>query len=202
MRCGVSTVDLDADSFRTRPLASGDGGFDLARSVSSDEPYAARDPRRTGERRTRSVYRVAAYDFGLKRNILRRLAAAGIEATVVPATTPAAEVRSGGFDGVVLSNGPGDPAATTYGIGAPRLLGTMPVFGICLGHQPWARARRSDLQAAVRAPREPTREGPAVTGRVEVTSHNHGFAVEPDGWPARSERRELRSGASRSHTGT
>src|SRR6266702_2822312 len=82
------------------------------------------------------TFRVAAYDLGIKRNILRLLAANGCEARVFPATTPAREVLAGGFDGVFLSNGPGDPAATVYGIEAVRgLLGKVPVFGICLGHQ-------------------------------------------------------------------
>ena len=82
------------------------------------------------------MFRVAAYDFGIKRNILRRLAATGCEATVFPAETPPAEIAAGGFDGVFLSNGPGDPAATAYGIAAVRaLLGKVPIFGICLGHQ-------------------------------------------------------------------
>src|SRR4029450_5951263 len=93
MRCGVSTVDLDTDSLlervRSHPAME---GSDLARGVSSDEPYAARGLVGPASAELGHVYRVAAYDFGLKRNILRRLAAAGIEATVVPATTPAAEV--------------------------------------------------------------------------------------------------------------
>jgi carbamoyl-phosphate synthase small subunit len=186
MRCGVSTADLEADSLlervRSHPAME---GSDLARSVSSDEPYAARDLVGPASAELGHVYRVAAYDFGLKRNILRRLAAAGIEATVVPATTPAAEVSSGGFDGVVLSNGPGDPAATTYGIEAcRRLLGTMPVFGICLGHQLLGLAlggRTIKLPFGHRGANQPVKD--LRTGRVEVTSHNHGFAVQADGWP-------------------
>ena len=82
------------------------------------------------------MFRVAAYDFGIKRSILRRLAASGIEATVFPARTPAAWIAAAGLDGVFLSNGPGDPAATSYGVESAReLLGAIPLFGICLGHQ-------------------------------------------------------------------
>src|SRR4029453_7890416 len=127
MRCGVSTVDLDTDSLlervRSPPAME---GSDLARGVSSDEPYAARGLVGPASAELGHVYRVAAYDFGLKRNILRRLAAAGIEATVVPAPTPAAEVRSGGFDGVFLSKGAGAPAAPMHRIEACReLLGSV-----------------------------------------------------------------------------
>jgi len=185
MRCGVSTLDLDARSLADRVRAQdGMQGADLARGVSTAAPYASADLVGPASPELGAVYRVAAYDFGLKRNILRRLAASGIEATVMPATTPASEVLAGGFDGVFLSNGPGDPAATTYGIQACRgVLGRLPVFGICLGHQLLGLAlggRTYKLKCGHRGLNQPVKD--LRTGRVEVTSHNHGFAVDPEAW--------------------
>jgi carbamoyl-phosphate synthase small subunit len=184
MRCAVSTEDLEPASLVERARAQpGMEGADLAKRVSTPEPYPAQDlvgPASTGRGR---VLRVAAYDFGLKRNILRRLARAGIEATVVPAETPAGEL--GDVDGVFLSNGPGDPAATRYGIAAARAsLGRHPIFGICLGHQLLGLAlggRTYKMKFGHRGANQPVLD--RRTGRVEVTSHNHGFAVDPTGWP-------------------
>jgi len=184
MRCGVSTEDLDPDSLLERVRATpGMEGADLAGAVSTEAPYEARELVGPASSRGGRVFRVAAYDFGLKRGILRRLAASGIEATVVPARTPASEIR--GFDGVFLSNGPGDPAATRYGIAASRaLLGVTPVFGICLGHQLLALAlggRTYKMKFGHRGANQPVKD--LRSGRIEVTSHNHGFAVDADGWP-------------------
>jgi carbamoyl-phosphate synthase small subunit len=183
MRCGVSTEDLDPDSLLERVRATpGMEGADLAKHVSAPEPYEASQLVGRASTAHGRVFRVAAYDFGLKRNILRRLADAGIEATVFPAETPASEM--GDVDGVFLSNGPGDPAATRYGIEvAEDLLGTVPVFGICLGHQLLALAlggRTYKMSFGHRGANQPVKD--LRTGRVEVTSHNHGFAVDPDGW--------------------
>jgi carbamoyl-phosphate synthase small subunit len=183
MRCGISTGEPDPASLLERVRAqSGMEGADLAKGVSVGERYEACELVGPASSAHGRVFRVAAYDFGLKRSILRLLAAAGLEATVVPADTPAGAV--GEVDGVFLSNGPGDPAATRYGVEAARaFLGRLPVFGICLGHQLLALAlggRTYKMRFGHRGSNQPVRD--ARSGRVEVTSHNHGFAVDPDGW--------------------
>jgi carbamoyl-phosphate synthase small subunit len=183
MRCGISTEDVDADSLVERVRATqGMQGADLASSVSSTQRYEARELVGPATSAHGRVFRVVAYDFGLKRTILRRLSEQGIEATVVPADTPASEI--GDPDGVFLSNGPGDPAATRYGIAAAKhLLGRLPVFGICLGHQLLALAlggRTYKMPFGHRGANQPVKD--TRTGRVDVTSHNHGFAVDPSGW--------------------
>lgn len=186
MRAGVSTVDLDARALvarvRERP---GMEGADLAAEQSVREPYRSADvvgPARSVDGR---AFRVAAYDFGLKRNILRQLAENGCETTVYPARTPASEILASGFEGVFLSNGPGDPAATTYGVDAVRelLQARVPVFGICLGHQLLALAlggRTYKLKYGHRGVNQPVKD--VESGRVEITSHNHGFTVDAEGW--------------------
>jgi carbamoyl-phosphate synthase small subunit len=185
MRAGVSTVDLDPSSLVERVRAAdGMAGADLARTVSTPTVYEAEDLVGPPDDTLGQVFRVAAYDFGMKRNILRRLAACGIATTVFPAETPATEIAAGGYDGVFLSNGPGDPAATGYGIAATRtLLGKVPVFGICLGSQLLGLAlggRTYKMPYGHRGVNQPVRD--VATGTVEITSHNHGFAVDPSSW--------------------
>ena len=138
MRAAVSTVDLDAVSLVDRVrVAAGHGRRRSGEDRVAPRRRSTRSVVRGARRRDRGrIFRVAAYDFGMKRNILRLLADHGIRCTVFPAETPPATIAQGGFDGVFLSNGPGDPAATAYGIAAVReLLGKVPIFGICLGHQ-------------------------------------------------------------------
>jgi carbamoyl-phosphate synthase small subunit len=123
---------------------------------------------------------VVLYDFGVKFNIIRSLKARGLEVLVVPAATPAADVLALNPDGIVFSNGPGDPAAVTYGIDNVRqCLGQKPLFGICLGHQLMGLAlggQTFKLKFGHRGGNQPVKN--RLTGRVEITSQNHGFAVD------------------------
>jgi carbamoyl-phosphate synthase small subunit len=185
MRAAVSTEDLDPVSLVHRVREQpGMEGADLAAGVSTLHPYDAEEVVGPPAPRGGRTFAVAAYDWGLKRNSLRLLARSGCRVTVLPATTPAEEVLGGGYDGVFLSNGPGDPAATRYAVEAVRrLVGVVPLFGICLGHQVLARAiggRTYKLKFGHRGANQPVLD--LDTGRVEITSQNHGFAVDPRAW--------------------
>ncbi|MDZ4746480.1 MAG: glutamine-hydrolyzing carbamoyl-phosphate synthase small subunit [bacterium] len=133
--------------------------------------------------------KVAAIDFGIKRNILRQLAAHGCDVTVYPATVSAEEILASGADGVFLSNGPGDPAAVHHGIELTKsLLGKKPIFGICLGHQILSLAVGATtykLTFGHRGANHPVKN--LITGKIEITSQNHGFAVETSTLPANAE---------------
>ncbi len=166
-------------------------GMDLAKSVSCTQSYAWDEtewawPHGTG-RQTDPKHHVVAVDYGAKRNILRCLASAGCRVTVVPATATADDILRHEPDGVFLSNGPGDPAATgEYAVPAIRgvLDAGVPLFGICLGHQLLALAlgaKTYKLDRGHRGANQPVRE--IATGKVEITSQNHGFAVDDTSLP-------------------
>lgn len=167
-------------------------GADLVRGVTCTEPFdwvpSAGDQAFAVpvSRRARRPVRVAAYDFGMKWNIVRRLAAYGCEVRVFPATAPASDLLAFRPDGIFLSNGPGDPAALDYAIANVRTLVAhdLPIFGICLGHQILALAlggRTYKLKFGHRGLNHPVKR--LDTGQVEITSQNHGFAVDPDSLP-------------------
>jgi carbamoyl-phosphate synthase small subunit len=174
MRAAISTVESDPGRLLERVLASPEmTGADLARVVSTPEPYAISPP-------GRARYRVVAVDLGIKASTPRNLAARGCEVLVVPATTTAEQVLAASPDGVFFSNGPGDPAAARYAVDAMRgvLDAGIPVFGICLGSQILALALglgTYKLRYGHRGINQPVMD--LATGRVYITSHNHGFAA-------------------------
>jgi carbamoyl-phosphate synthase small subunit len=151
-------------------------GLDLVQSVTALRPYPFEE-RPADQRR-----RVAVYDFGVKRDILRQLTRQGCDVTVYPATTHADEILNRGYDGVLLSNGPGDPEPVTYAQENIRhLVGKLPIFGICLGHQLLGLAlggRTYKLKFGHRGGNHPVKD--LRSGRVEITAQNHGFSVDPD----------------------
>ncbi len=186
----VTPTDIEAAVDRARGAPSM-AGQDLAQVVSTTEPYAwtetdwqlgrgygkLADPR----------WHVVAYDFGVKRNILRLLASRGCRVTVVPATTPAADALALAPDGIFLSNGPGDPEPCTYAIAAAHTLVDtgIPVFGICLGHQILSLAsgaRSFKMKFGHHGANHPVKD--LDSGRVSITSQNHGFAIDDQTLPA------------------
>lgn len=150
-------------------------GLDLVAKVTTGDPYSIESAAGGGKR-------IAVYDFGVKRDILRQIAARGCDVTVFPAHTDASEILEQKFDGVVLSNGPGDPEPVLYAQESIRkLIGKVPLLGICLGHQLLGLAlggRTYKLKFGHRGGNHPVRD--MQTGRVEITSQNHGFSVDPD----------------------
>ena len=157
------------------------GGLDLARVVTCEKAYEAPGP----DGAPVPDLHVVAYDYGIKRSMLGYLAGCGFRVTVVPAQTSAREVLKLAPDGVFLSNGPGDPAAVTYAVKAiERLLGKVPVFGICLGHQLLAQAlgmKTFKLKFGHRGANHPVKD--LRTGIIEITTQNHGFAVREEAVP-------------------
>jgi carbamoyl-phosphate synthase small subunit len=190
--CLITGDSLDADAALAQARAfPGLAGMDLAKVVSAEEPYGWTE----GEWKLGKGYvtpqvanfHVVAYDFGVKRNILRMLASRGCRLTVVPAQTPAADVLAMKPDGVFLSNGPGDPEPCDYAIAAIRtfLDGKLPTFGICLGHQLMGLAaggRTLKMKFGHHGANHPVKD--LDTGQVLITSQNHGFAVDPATLPA------------------
>lgn len=192
LRCILSTTDSDHASLVAKAKAvPSTNGRNLAAEVSCTEPYRWEEPypssypalipQAEGERLS-----LVAYDFGIKRNILRSLTHCGFDVTVVPAGTSAADVLGRKPDAVFLSNGPGDPAAVTSAVEAcAELVGKVPIFGICLGHQILSLAQGAKtfkMPFGHHGANHPVRDD--TTGRVEITSQNHSYAVEADSIPA------------------
>ncbi len=197
MRGIIATGDVDGRRLteEAREIAPMEGS-DLVRGVTCDAPFdwrsddtqhAADEFSPPPQRRADRPLRIAAYDYGMKWNILRRFTAHGCEVRVFPATAPASELLAANPDGVFLSNGPGDPAVLDYAIDNARDLvrSDVPVFGICLGHQILSLAmgaKTYKLKFGHRGANHPVKE--LESGKVEITSQNHGFAVDPESLPS------------------
>jgi carbamoyl-phosphate synthase small subunit len=186
----VTRADIDAAVGRAQAAPSM-AGQDLARVVTVDKPFAWTETEWSlGQGHGAQAaprFHVVAYDFGVKRNILRMLASRGCRVTVVPAQTPAAEALALKPDGVFLSNGPGDPEPCNYAIAAARTLidSGLPTFGICLGHQIMALAsgaKTFKMKFGHHGANHPVKD--LDSGRVSITSQNHGFAVDEKSLPS------------------
>jgi carbamoyl-phosphate synthase small subunit len=198
MRGIIATGAAEPDALveRARGITPMEGS-DLVKDVTCPEPYdftpSLADAVTEASfgvpplRRAKRPLRVAAYDYGIKLNILRRLAAHGCQVRVFPASTPASEVLAWKPDGIFLSNGPGDPAAVKYAIKNIKEIARteVPTFGICLGHQLMGLAlgaKTYKLKFGHRGGNHPVKK--LDSGAVEITSQNHGFAVDPDSLPS------------------
>ncbi|MHC1479159.1 glutamine-hydrolyzing carbamoyl-phosphate synthase small subunit [Frateuria aurantia] len=190
--CIVAGHAIDAEAALAKARAfPGLAGMDLAKVVSTRQSYSwgegSYDLDTVAFAQPAKRFKVVAYDFGVKRNILRMLADRGCDVTVVPAQTPAAEVLAMKPDGVFLSNGPGDPEPCDYAIEAARavLAAKIPLFGICLGHQILGLAvggKTLKMKFGHHGANHPVKDHD--DGRVLITSQNHGFAVDPASLPA------------------
>ena len=189
---GHAVTDADrAEAVAKARAGENMAGLDLAKVVTVKKSYAwtQTEWKLVGGYGTQDAprFHVVAYDFGVKFNILRMLAERGCRITVVPAQTPAADVLALNPDGVFLSNGPGDPEPCDYAIAATRTIveSGMPTFGICLGHQIMALAagaKTFKMKFGHHGANHPVKE--SASGRVSITSQNHGFAVDPSTLPA------------------
>jgi carbamoyl-phosphate synthase small subunit len=205
MKACLTTADISpAEAIRVANAGEGVLGMDFVKAVTTPTAYTwdpqdrasgrwqlARSSEPAGDHEALPPvkYHIVAYDYGLKRNILRRLRQHGFQVQVVPATMPAAAVLALKPDGIFLSNGPGDPAALDYAHRNVRaLLGQKPIFGICLGHQLLGYAfggKTFKLKFGHHGGNQPVQD--LATGRVDITAQNHGFAVDPDSLPAEIE---------------
>ena len=185
----ISAVDMDRESLlrRAKELPSMEG-LDLASRVTCPSPYLftamRREPR--PDRAKQKRYNIAVYDFGIKQSILENLAKVGTIPSIWPATTPVESILKNNPHGVFLSNGPGDPAACGYAVETvKKLLGRVPIFGICLGHQVLATAlgaKTYKMKFGHHGINHPVKD--MDSGSVAITSQNHGFCVDPDTLPA------------------
>ncbi len=207
MRACLTTEIADEAAAVSRACAEPYAGVDFVREVTPGAPYQW-DPAQTSsqkwivrtvhseaaaidatgnvfEKLPPTAHKLAAIDFGMKKNILRSLRRNGFDVTVFPATAPADEILAAGADGIFLSNGPGDPEALTYAHETVRqLIGKKPLFGICLGHQVLALAlggRTFKLKFGHRGANQPVKD--LRSGKIAITSQNHGYAVDPDSLP-------------------
>jgi carbamoyl-phosphate synthase small subunit len=191
MRAGISTVKTDRNALLEKVLASPPmQNRELASAVTVEESYAYQEAetRPAGSvPPAESKYHIVAYDFGVKTNSLREFSRFGCRVTVVPADTTAEKVLALEPDGIFLSNGPGDPASMAKVVEEIKKLAAShkPMFGICLGHQLIGEAfgaKTYKLKFGHRGGNQPIKD--LTTGKIEITSHNHGFAVDADSLPA------------------